>query len=386
MSPYPSLEGLEQRLKEVTERNSELGKAIGFVGAKANKLAADFAGKLDQVRADLRREIEASVQRAAQGSATQGSAPLASAGAQPAVSPAFVSQVIAASEQVFQRVATLPLHGIPPARVNFYRLQLDRSRENLRVNLGQAALALAQECFSGLTTLEVEIVARQVAWETARQSALQKLTKLTSAMQSQKSVPAHDKDGQALKQMLDVDFWTRGQWQQLFEAAGTKRAFLASPPGDALPEAFERIETEFIPAEETGLGQLVAGARWSAIRAQQRLNIAERVVEFLGARGYQLQGAEHFENNDYRAACFAKLSSPSQGELILAVRAPEFYNSELNSLEIHCFDEAPQHVLVTRRDEIAAGLQGLGLPAILFTGFTNRPQEGIREQFAAGAA
>jgi len=385
MSSDPALEGFEQRLRQVAERNSELGKAIGFVGAKANKLAEDFAGKLAAVRADLRREIEAAVQRAVEASQAAPQ-PARSGGAQSAADPAFVARAISAGDQVLERVSKLPLRDIPSGRLQFYRQQLDRSREDLGAGLGQAALALAQDSFAGLTTLEVEVTARQLAWETARQSALEKQTALLQTIQQQKSAPAHDRNGQQLQYMLDVDFWTRGQWGQLLDGAKANQAYLNSPPPEALETSFERVETEFVPASEKRLNDLVAAARLSAIRSQQRLNIAERVAQFLTERGYRLQGEARFEKDDYRGACFATLRNASQGELIVAVRAPEYYRSELNTLEIHCFDESPQHVLVTLRNEISAGLDAMGLPAYLFTGFTDPPQAGIREQAAASAA
>jgi hypothetical protein len=378
----PSDEGLEERLRSIAQRNAELGKAIGFVGAKANRIADELTQKLDQVRGELGSEIELAVRRAVSGipvgaAASNGAAQAAEA------KPEFVSQVIQAAEQAAQRVAKLPSGRVRPERLQSCKLQIERSRDDLRRGLTQAALALAQDAFAGLSVLEVEILALQASWDAARTSALQKIVKLCESLDAQKSVAAHDENGQALEQTLDVDFWTRGEWAQLRGNAETNRRFLASPSADTDAALFARIETEFVPAAENSLRELVERTRRSALRSQQRLNIMQQAIQTLVDRGFEFRGEQLYENNDFRGPLFARLWGPSDGELIVALQPPEFTKTELNSIEIHSFSADPQYILVARRDELGDALSNQGLPVYNYTGFTNKPREGVRELFAA---
>lgn len=232
----------------------------------------------------------------------------------------------------------------------------------------QTALGHAQDIYEGLHLLRLDLEQCESQWQSARELALSELHSLLSSIRANERCSAIDIKGEPLDIEIDVNFWSRSQWEdvkQETESLITKVNSVDSATNFMPAEALRTIVTDQIPALDERLHKAVCAARLQEFGSQSRVTIGDAHAEAFLAQGFTPDlDAATFEGNDERETFLAVLKDVHGNQISICVH-PDVDNPAISSVELHSFDvqALSPHVLDARRKAVFDALTDSGLQA-----------------------
>lgn len=196
--------------------------------------------------------------------------------------------------------------------------RLLHARQNLHNGMPEAALALAQDAYCGLSDLRVTLEKLQAEYNTLLEAVQEYLLRLEHLAHASYQVPAMDTQGNLLPYQIEVDFWCSGDLHELTRKIETLRAEITQSESRPTIRQLEQMLQEELPGLDQQLDDVVFRARLAVLSSQLRLNIADRVLSALGSQGYNLDGA-FFEGDDSREPYAARLFAMDGAEILVRV-------------------------------------------------------------------
>lgn len=248
-----------------------------------------------------------------------------------------------------------------PGLLRGWERRLKHAQQNLQNGMPEAALALAQDTYCGLSDLRVTLEKLQTEYNTLLQAVQEYLFRLEHQAHASYQVPALDMLGNTLPYQIEVDFWSGGDLLHLTQMIESYRAEIAQGESRPTTRVLEQMLNEQLPELKQRLEEVVFQARLSVLSSQLRLNIADRVLSALGSQGYFLDGA-FYEGDDSRETYAARLFSVDGGEILVRVDPiPE--QAPKNELHLIAQDrqEKTLHEMRQRALEVQRALRQTGL-------------------------
>jgi hypothetical protein len=216
----------------------------------------------------------------------------------------------------------------------------------------------AQQVYSGLSELRLELEKRENEWNTLYQAAWEGVHQLLDIARSSHTCSAHDLDGQELPVPIDIDFWACGELSHA--VAEIEELGFQLQVDELSSEGLNRILQEDLPAARQAVEDAIYHARLAVLNSQLRINIADLVIEALQKQGYVLQQAE-YARDDQRMAYSAKVRNLEGNEIVIQVYPSDAVGK--NELHLVSLDreQRTDHELRQRSLEVTRSLSQHGL-------------------------
>ena len=218
--------------------------------------------------------------------------------------------------------ASLPHERFAPGRLARLTDRLALAEASAAAGPGEAALTQAQEVYLSLGELRAEVELKDAEWRAAHLTAVSAVTALTEQISYNSMITVTDEESGASAE-LDVDYWSDGQLAAAKQAADELARRVgdeADPPH--LAELHD-IADRAVPALDGRLSDVVPAAPTRQWASQDRVHMAELVVDVLEPlTGYSFDDAT-FAGSDQREAFYSKLRHPDQSEIVVEVAPDE---------------------------------------------------------------
>ncbi|EIJ43084.1 hypothetical protein BegalDRAFT_2228 [Beggiatoa alba B18LD] len=213
------------------------------------------------------------------------------------------------------------------------------AQSNLVQKNYQATIANSQQTWLAAQNLRLQLEQKEVEWQaywhSARYSVLETLAIVEAQAQLTIAVGSGSEETQTA---VDVDFWTKGKYAELYQQVQTLQWQLENR--DFMPiEALQQILQQMANYQQT-LANLVAEAKETLLASQLRNNIGQMIEEALYEAGWEVTDAT-YEGEDFREAMHLKLKN-YQGDEIVTIINPDPNADYLmrNKLNILFFDRS----------------------------------------------
>jgi len=250
-----------------------------------------------------------------------------------------------------------------PGQVERLHQQLNLARENLENGVPEAGLMTAQQAYTRLSEMRVELERLEAEWQVLYCSAWEGTCNLHALVNENQVVEAVDLDGAPLGIDLDVNYWTEGALTHLFADIDNLFDRLEDTTHRPVINQLREVLNQQLPALQGALEDTVFNARIAAINSQLRINIADLVVQALQEQGFSLEDAS-YQGVDMRQSYAARLINLEGSEVEVQV-APCGLGLGENELHLRSYDEKvrTEHELLQRWREINQSLarRGLGM-------------------------
>lgn len=248
-----------------------------------------------------------------------------------------------------------------PGRLEWLERQLEQAHQNLDMGLTEAVITSAQQLVLSFSELRVELERLQNEWVLLYQAAWESINRLLIQVDESQFVEAVDLEGQLIPSKIEVDFWSAGRLNQLYENALSIRVQMEneqSPPDRELLVGWLDVD---LPQYREELEDTVVQARIHVLNSQLRINIADLVVQALQAQGFALEESDYIQN-DMRMAYDAHLANLEGNQVVIQV-APAGEKIGQNELHFQSMDreQRTEHELEQRWLEISRSLQQHGV-------------------------
>ncbi len=248
-----------------------------------------------------------------------------------------------------------------PGSLRSWDRRLMHAQQNLYAGMPEAAVALAQDAYVGLSDLRVQLEKLQTEHHALLQAAQEYLLRLEHEAHASLEVQAMDLLGNALPSRIEVNFWSGGRLLRLTQEIEKLRAELAGRDSRSTSDYLEHLITTQLPEMQQRLMETVFQARLAVLSSQLRLNIADRVLSALDSQGYSLQDG-YYEGDDNRETYTAVLCALDGGEILVRVN-PITDQAPQNELHLIAqdYEEKTQHEMRQRALEVQRALLQSGL-------------------------
>jgi len=245
-----------------------------------------------------------------------------------------------------------------PGAIEKFIEDINQAINNYDSDIPEAALSQAQQVYSGLSRLRVELEKLDIEWTTRLQSAKEGLSQLKSYAENSRSVKAYDLDGNELKASIDVNYWSNGLLDQVIVSLDDIENYLAQT---RIPlSEINRIIQVDLPNLRMALEEAIYQSRLMVLNSQLRINIADLVVEALESQGYKLIEAD-YSQKDQRMAFSARVRNFEGNDIVIQVNPGDTIGK--NDLHLFSLDRElrTEHELRQRSQEISKSLEYYGL-------------------------
>jgi hypothetical protein len=235
------------------------------------------------------------------------------------------------------------------------------AQNNLQLSAGQAALVQAQNTYTRLSHVRVALEQQIDLLNATRRLALQKVNEVMALLEENQLITAIGPDGNELPDLVRVQDWDQGKWQQYHEYLSSIIAELKADQGGYSMEYYTKLIETMVPDFEKRIEKLVTQVRLAVINSQIRVNIADTIIQAMLLQGYELK-THAFLNNNFFNGYEAVLKGANQANLTLRVM-PVTNILGQNDVQIESHDAAlrSEHELKQRAKEILSSISRYGL-------------------------
>jgi len=243
-----------------------------------------------------------------------------------------------------------------PGKLAIQRRALNLADGN-KAHAPQAALVQAQQAYTGLSDLRLDLEQLEREWEIRRCAALEAAKEVLELAQRNRKCKAMDEHGKEIDYVVEVDYWTDGGLskiesvcEQIIKQTSDKDSILTK-------EQLEAIIEQTTPELRKQVETTIQDARMAVLSSQLRTNVADKAVQALENMGFSVQEG-CYEHGDDRRGYAAKVKDIDGNEVVVLV-TPVEGKPEENKLSIHSFDQAKHshEELTERAREIADALR-----------------------------
>ncbi|MFJ8630208.1 hypothetical protein [Streptomyces sp. NPDC093568] len=260
---------------------------------------------------------------------------------------------------------TLPHEQYAPGRLDGLQTTLDQAQDNIAQGRFDAALATAQGAYRELSELRVNVEYHDRERQALRVQARGGLLLVQRLVEDSARQTVRDEKGEVLEGFdLDVDYWTGGDLGALLEETESLRLRVEDEERPPTADELRDILQHRAPALQERLDRLVERAGRRQLASQERVNLAEAVVQALeGMTAYELD-ATTYAGSDQRDAYFARLVHGNRNAIVVEV-TPADADSGASVLRVLSYDHdtTARTELEERGAELLRALRAHGIPA-----------------------
>ncbi|MCX4821010.1 hypothetical protein OG883_14025 [Streptomyces sp. NBC_01142] len=260
---------------------------------------------------------------------------------------------------------TLPHQRYAAGRLASLEQHLDRADGNIAQARFDAALATAQGAYQELSELRLDLEERDREQRYLQVQASERILVVQLQTKSSASQPVYGPEGEVFGDVdLDVDYWSRGELTALRAETTALEQRIKDENQPLEAQELRDIVEHRAPALEQRLAAIVGRAGQRLIASQQRVNLAEAVVQTLeDMTAYELDEVTYL-GQDQREAYFAKLVHRNRNEMVIEV-APAEGDSGGSVLRVLSYDHdtAARDELDDRGRALSRQLQAHGIRA-----------------------
>lgn len=251
-------------------------------------------------------------------------------------------------------------HFSPGALQNIDQL-IQQSVQNLQNSAPEAAISLAQQAYRESSQLRLSLEQAQTEWHALQSQALQGISRLQTLLDGCQTLPALDLNGAELPVLLNIEFWSQGEYRRLFNDLRDLEARVQMDWRQQPMESLNELCKHTLPELQQRLDRMIYQARLAALNSQLRINIADIVIQALETQGFSLQTSA-YQKNDFHQPFQAQLRNYEGSQVVVEV-VPTGNGQRENELHIHSLDAAQHtpHELRRRALEINRSLNEMGL-------------------------
>lgn len=275
-----------------------------------------------------------------------------------------------------------PHQEFAPGQVDWLERQLNQARQNLGIGLSEAVIVSAQQIYTAFSDLRIEIERKFSEWRLLYQSVWETAVLLLNQVEASAELPAIDLDGNELPVKLDVNFWSQGKLEGLYQTLSTVCQELEDPASFLELDHLEKMLCVDLPGYDQQLCDLVLDARIAVLNSQLRINIADLVIKALQDQGFNLEESD-YEAADMRQAFNAHLSNLEGNEVFVYVNPS---GSEIGENDLHVEsldrDQRTEHELEQRWFEVDRSLAAFGLDVSGYERLDVPSRNAVRERGA----
>jgi hypothetical protein len=238
---------------------------------------------------------------------------------------------------------------------------LQQAFENLQNNLPEAAVSQAQQAYREFSQLRLSLENKIHHWSSLSTQVKEKIIQIHSLLESCQTLPALDLNGQELPVLLNLEYWSRGEYSQIWNQIQSLEDAVSTGWREMPTQELINALDHKIPNLEQQIDQLIYQARLAALNSQLRINIADLVIQALEVQGFTLQDSA-YRNLDYHHDYQANLTNYDGSQVLVEV-IPTQQGQGQNELHIHSLDQLKRTPYELRRRslEINRTLQAFGL-------------------------
>lgn len=248
-----------------------------------------------------------------------------------------------------------------PGELDQIRGQLMLAEQNLQAGMPEACVSTTQQAYLGLQNARAFIEKEEMDWLILRQSVYEAIQSVYTEISQTSQIQAIDLDGAPVDHLIDVNYWSKGQWQDLLD---TFHQVIEPVQNTAYPPSSDylyQLVNHDLPMIRQQLAKTCFSAQVEALNSQLRANIADMVVQALSVQGFQVQDYE-YESSDWRNTFTTQLVGLDKSSVTVEV-VPS--TGEIGQNELHIFTQNQplrnQRELHQRWQEVEDTLELAGL-------------------------
>jgi len=238
-----------------------------------------------------------------------------------------------------------------PGKLADLQRNIELARNNIQAGVTEAAIATAQQTYLALADLRLELEQKEQEWLLYYNATLGDLRSLIAEVQANRECEVEvGEEDEAEKFRLEVDYWVNGLLSQHELELNNLQAQLKTKESTLTTEEIKQIG-EKINNLQPRLGEIIEQAKLEILGSQLRVEIADKVVEVLGAMGYTLVNADTdaiYESMDQRNAYVVKVKNIAGDEVVTVISPEKDFGS--NSVSINTFSQKLLDEKVTQQN------------------------------------
>lgn len=248
-----------------------------------------------------------------------------------------------------------------PGALQNIDLMIQQAVQNLQNNAPEAAITQAQQAYRESSQLRLFLEQAQAEWRALQSQALQGISRLQTWLDSCKTLPALDLNGVELPVLLNIEFWSQGEYRRLVNDLRGLEAQVQLDWRQQPTANLKELCEQTFPELEQRLDRMIYQARLAALNSQLRINIADLVIQALETQGFMLQTSA-YQKDDFHQPYQAQLCNYEGSQVVVEV-APTANGQGANELHIHSLDanQRTPHELRRRSLEVNRSLNEKGL-------------------------
>jgi hypothetical protein len=251
---------------------------------------------------------------------------------------------------------TLPHERFAPGILGRQSAKLEAAGRSLGDDLGEAALAAAQDAHIELSDLRLELEVRERRWRRAQSAAAAALRMVQGLAEAARRRPAVGPDGSELADVeVDVDHWSRGALGELEREVADLLRRVEDEETPMAEEDLVAVASGAAAALEGRLRTIVVEAGDAQLASQLRTNIAEIVAQTLEENGWATDVDGAYYDEDQRNSFIGKVEGP-QGSAVVVVVRPVENRPGTNEVLVNSFEGPDQPQAEGLRRERARAL------------------------------
>ena len=248
----------------------------------------------------------------------------------------------------------------PGDSLDFER-RIDTASENYYLGMPEAVVSQAQSILMDLTKRRVELEQQTAQWTFLRGIIAQRVDSLLQVIEESRHVKPVDLEMQVIEdvELLDVDYWSRGHLSEIEEnLQQVNRVVLHPQCNQSITELQDWVNRLGDGVDEK-LSSIVMFARYNALDAQIRRNLAAIASEVMEANGFRV--VDYSEDTDaIQEPFFVIMQDDHGGEVTIDISPEEGY---INNISIDMRESMPvmEYQLENQRREVMDELHRRGV-------------------------
>jgi hypothetical protein len=248
-----------------------------------------------------------------------------------------------------------------PGQVTNLTQKLEQARQNLELGIPEASCLAAQQVYTQLSQIRLELEKMQVQRQLVYQTAWEYTQYLKKKASESCQRSARGLDWEELPYEIEVDSWINGDLHRLDQKIEELLVRLEEDKPKLTLTELNEISDSILPDIDRQLDELVYRARVNVLNSQLRINIADLAIQALTGQGYVLQDA-CYQSNNMSAGYYARLKNLEGSEIYIQV---EPIAEAIGQNELHLVSSEPTqktaHEIRQNAAEISSALDKVGL-------------------------
>jgi hypothetical protein len=239
--------------------------------------------------------------------------------------------------------------------------KLESAQQNLELDMPEAACLAAQQAYTRLSEIRLELETIFAQWQLIYISAREYAQFLHHKAANCYQQSARDLDWKELPFSINVDVWVHGDLRRLQLTIEEWIAYLEENKHLLTVDKLREVKEIIFPDIDKELDELVYRARVNILNSQLRINIADMAVQALIGQGYFLYESSYISNNPGNGY-YASLRNLEGSEICIQVEpiAEDIGQNELHLISLESAQKTT-HEIRQSTAEITNALDKMGL-------------------------